>query len=238
MVPVGTRPHAADNRREREARRGAADPDLNRQTAYRRFQQELLAGRLQPGENLSQRDLVAALGISLGALRELLPRLEAEGLLVVRPQRGIQITSVDLRMIRESFQMRIAYEREAVIYAVESVPDEYLRQQRDLHLDIVDRATGGVDATLLNEAQRVDSGFHEFLINATGNRMLIQAYSIVAIRLRMIELDRIRLNAVVLAPALSDHLDILNGILKRDRMLAVAAMEAHIRNARERAVAL
>lgn len=225
---------------KRPARRKAAVPAdlaLNRQVAYRRFQQLLLAGQLRPGQNLSQREIIHKLGISLGALRELLPRLEAEGLLAVLPQRGIQITTIDLRMIRESYQMRLAFEREAAIYAVEHVSDEALQQQRLLHSSILDRAAGGVSGALLDEAQKIDSDFHDFLIGATGNETLIQAYSIIAIRVRMIQLDRIRLNPVVLAPALADHLDIIDGILRRDRARAVEAVETHIHNARLRAVA-
>jgi len=53
----------------------------------------------------------------------------------------------------------------------------------------------------------------------------------------MIRLDRIRLNPVVLAPALADHLDIIEALLKRDRARALKAIEKHIQNARLRAVA-
>ena len=109
------------------------------------------------------------------------------------------------------------------------------RPQR-LHADVLERAAAGVSNELLDEAQKIDSDFHEFLIGATGNDVLIQAYSITAIRVRMIQLDRIRLNPKVLAPALADHLDIIDSILARDRNRAVEAMEAHIHNARQRAV--
>jgi DNA-binding GntR family transcriptional regulator len=232
---VLTAPTRRTVRRQRTT--AGVDNPLNRQTAYQRFQRLLLAGQIQPGQNLSQRDLVSKLGISLGALRELLPRLEAENLLAVLPQRGIQITTVDLRMIRESYQMRLAYEREATIYALEHVGDEALQQQRALHASILERASSsGISGALLDEAQKIDSDFHDFLIGATGNEILIQAYSINAIRVRMIQLDRIRLNPVVLAPALADHLDIIDALLQRDRGRAVMAMETHIHNARLRAV--
>jgi DNA-binding GntR family transcriptional regulator len=209
---------------------------LNRQVAYRRMQQLLLKGEIEPGQNLSQRDLVELLGISLGALRELLPRFEAEGLLAILPQRGIQITTIDLRMIRESYQIRIAYEREAAIHAVANVPDELLTAQRKLHTDLFERAGVSITGKLLDEAQKVDSDFHDFLIGSTGNESLMQAYSINAIRVRMIQLDRIRLNPVVLAPALSDHIEIIDAILARDRASAITAIENHITNARNRAV--
>lgn len=213
-----------------------AGDTLNRQVAYRRMQHLLLSGEIEPGQNLSQRDLVSLLGISLGALRELLPRFEAEGLLAILPQRGIQITTVDLRMIRESYQIRIAYEREATIHAIAHVGDDALNAQRKLHTDLFERAGVSITGTLLDEAQKVDSDFHDFLIGATSNESLMQAYSINAIRVRMIQLDRIRLNPVVLAPALSDHIEIIDAILARDRNSAIAAIENHITNARNRAV--
>ncbi|WP_083982586.1 GntR family transcriptional regulator [Devosia soli] len=213
------------------------DIGLNRQAAYRRFQQLLLAGDVRPGQNLSQRELMAKLGISLGALRELLARWEAEGLLSVMPQRGIQITAVDLRMIRESYQLRVAFEREATIYALDHISDDALMTQKALHVSVLDRASSGITAQLLEEAQNIDSGFHEFLIAGTGNETLIQAYSINSLRVRMIALDRFRLNPVVLTPALEDHLEIIDGIIARDRDRAVSAMERHIHNARQRAVA-
>ncbi|WP_244466836.1 GntR family transcriptional regulator [Devosia geojensis] len=221
----GARPEAAN------------ESALNRQIAYRRFQELLLTGDIRPGQNLSQRELMGKLGISLGALRELLARWEAEGLLAVMPQRGIQITTVDLRMIRESYQLRIAYEREATIYAVEHLSDEDLSAQRRLHTSILERAGAGITRELLDEAQHIDSAFHDFLIAATGNETLIQAYSINSLRVRMIHLDRIRLNPAVLAPALDDHLEIIDGIMARDRARAESAIERHIFNARQRAVA-
>lgn len=218
--------------------RTPADAELTRQLGYRRFQQLLLNGEIEPGQNLSQRELMTKLNIALGALRELLPRLEAEGLLVVLPQRGIQITTVDLRMIRESYQMRIALEREAALHAVGHVSDEDLLRLRRHHTELINQAKGDVTAQLLETAQRTDSDFHDFLISATGNRLLIQTYSIIAIRVRMIHLDRIRLNAVVLAPSLGDHIDIIDAILKRDPILAMTAMDKHIHNARDRALSL
>src|SRR5690554_4515722 len=86
-----------------------------KQVAYDRFREALFAGHLRSGQLVSQKELVTLLGLSIGALRELLPRLQSEGLLNVLPQRGIQITLIDLPMIRDAFQMRMALEREAVL---------------------------------------------------------------------------------------------------------------------------
>lgn len=207
-------------------------------TAYDRFQQALLQERLKPGQVVTQRLLVSLLDLSTGALRELLPRLQAEGLLTVLPQRGIQITVVDLPMIRDAFQMRMALEREAVIVATNSWPQEVIDQQISIHQDILERQAENPSQTLLDEGQEVDTGFHKRLIEFTKNKLLIQAYDIVSIRIRLINLERIRLSDAVLPDAFSEHLAILSAINKRDRTAAVEQMENHIRNARTRATTL
>lgn len=207
-------------------------------TAYERFQQALLQEQLKPGQVVTQRLLVSLLDLSTGALRELLPRLQAEGLLTVLPQRGIQITVVDLPMIRDAFQMRLALEREALIVATKSWPQEIIDEQIAIHQDILKRQSESPSQTLLDEGQEVDSGFHKSLIDFTRNKLLIQAYDIVSIRIRLINLERIRLSDAVLPDAFNEHLAILNAINKRDQAAAVERMESHIRNARMRATSL
>ncbi|RUT28344.1 GntR family transcriptional regulator [Arsenicitalea aurantiaca] len=209
-----------------------------KKAAYDRFQQALLQGRLRPGQIVSQRDLVAMMGLSIGALRELLPRLQAEGLLNVMPQRGIQITVVDLPLIRDAFQMRMALEREAVLTAIRQMPDAVLEAQRQIHLDVLERLKSNPSPELLDEGQAVDYAFHDLLVTATGNEFLIQGYQVNAIRVRLINLDRIRLNETILPSAFADHIGVIDAILARDRARAVEAIDAHIRNARERAIAL
>jgi DNA-binding GntR family transcriptional regulator len=218
----------------------APEPVLRslKQAAYDRFRQALFDGRLRPGQFVSQRELVALLGLSIGALRELLPRLQFEGLLNVMPQRGIQITQIDLPMIRQAFQMRMALEREAVLTAVRKLNDAVLDQQEELHREILEQVEIKPSRDLFERAQLVDDGFHNLLVASTHNEILLQAYAVNAIRIRLIKLDRISLSADVLPSAFGDHLAIVAAIRIRDPHAAVDAMDRHIMNARERALEL
>lgn len=224
------------SRRVEEPKRGRALISVTK-AAYDLFQQALLQGHLRPGQVVSQRDLIDLLGLSIGALRELLPRLQAEGLLTVMPQRGIQITVIDLPMIRDAFQMRLAFEREAAITAVKILSQETVDEQKRLHTGILERLATNPSAELLDEGQDIDTGFHDLLIGCTENELLIQAYNVNSIRIRLIKLERIRLSETVLPAAFGDHLAILDAIGSRDRAAAAETMETHIRNARDRAIA-
>lgn len=208
-----------------------------KRSAYERFHMHLLSGHIRPGQMLAQRELVEMLNVSLGALRELLPKLEAEGLISVQPQRGIIVTAIDLRMIRNAYQFRMAMEREAVIAAVGNVENhDEVAQQVDLHRSILERARADSSRALMDEAQAVDNGMHIYLVEQTRNDLLIQAFNINSIRVRLINIDRQRLTPVILPDAFGDHLAILDAILARNGDAAVAAMERHIEKARARAV--
>lgn len=206
--------------------------------AYEKFRQALFDGRLRPGQFVSQRELVALLGLSIGALRELLPRLELEGLLRVMPQRGIQITQIDLPMIRQAFQMRMALEREAVLTAVRKLNDTDLDEQDVLHRAIMEEVRTDPGPNVFERGQDVDDGFHQLLIATTQNDLLSQAYAVNAIRIRLIKLDRVTLSAAVLPAAFADHLAIIAAIRSRDAHAAMDAMDRHMMNARERALEL
>ena len=78
----------------------SSNPQTLRARAYENFRQQILQANVQPGQFVSQRELMQLLDMPLGAVRELIPRLEAEGLLRTVPQRGLQIAHVDLKLIQ------------------------------------------------------------------------------------------------------------------------------------------
>ena len=52
-------------------------PTSLRAQAYESFQQQIVEANIRPGQFISQRELMQLLGMPLGAVRELIPRLEA-----------------------------------------------------------------------------------------------------------------------------------------------------------------
>lgn len=62
--------------------------------AYHRIQAEIMACRLLPGQKLIIADLCAGFGFSLGAVREALSRLTAEGLVAAEPRKGFRVAAI------------------------------------------------------------------------------------------------------------------------------------------------
>ena len=64
----------------RDTHHSGAEPSL-RQIAYDRIEELLNWGQVRPGQIISQRELMEMAGVTLGSVREAVPRFEAEGLL-------------------------------------------------------------------------------------------------------------------------------------------------------------
>ena len=207
-----------------------------RARAYENFRQQILQANVRPGQFVSQRELMQLLNMPLGAVRELIPRLETEGLLRTVPQRGLQIAHVDLKLIHNAFQLRSLLEREAALHFAQVVSDAELSAIEAAHLDIIERAQSqpGITDDLLTDATSVDWGLHDQMIDALGNELISQAYRINSLRARLIHLERATLSAEILLPAMKEHLALIQALKSRDPAQVALALNHHIHSAHER----
>ena len=185
-----------------------------------------------------RRRLVELTGLPLGAIREAIPRLEAEGLIKTVPQRGLQVAHIDINLIREAFQFRIFLEKEAVALFTRSASDAAIAKLLKQHRDIAEAAeNGGESPELEQHAQQVDWGMHDAFIDALGNSIISNAYRVNSIKMRLINQERFRIAGHVKS-VMKEHLAILEAIERRSVEDAVERLTAHIRNARDRALAV
>jgi DNA-binding GntR family transcriptional regulator len=214
------------------------EPKL-REMAYDRFTSHLLARDIRPGQFVSQRELVALTGLPLGAIREIVPRLEAEGLIRTIPQRGMQIAHVDLNLIRDAFQFRLFLEREAVALFTTEASDATLTRLRQDHESVVTECSmNGVTPALVARAQAVDWDLHWTIIASLGNAIIADAYRVNSIKVRLIRQEQTLLSETLVMPVMQEHLSVIQAIETRDPVQAMAAMDKHITSARARALGI
>ena len=206
-----------------------------RARAYENFRQQILTANVVPGQFVSQRELTQLLDMPLGAVRELIPRLEAEGLLRTVPQRGLQIAHVDLNLIHNAFQLRAMLEREAALHFVKAASDSDLKLIEQSHMAIVDAASRGpITDELLTEATSVDWGLHDLMIDTLGNDLISQTYRINSLRVRLIHLERSTLSADILLPAMQEHLNLIAALKARNSDAVAEHLAFHIHSAHQR----
>jgi DNA-binding GntR family transcriptional regulator len=207
-----------------------------RDQAYQRFTHGLLAREIHAGQFVSQRELAAITGMTLGAIRELIPRLEADGLIRTVPQRGIQIAHVDVNLIRNAFGFRLIVEREAFARFAEKASDEELDRLQADHEAVLKAAEKGATPALVARAQSVDDGMHAAIVDALGNEIVSNAYRINSIKIRLIRQAQTTLRDDLIVPVMHNHLAIIAALRTRDPIRAAAAIASHINDARDRAL--
>ncbi len=207
-----------------------------RDKAYDSFTDNLLSRRILPGQFVTQRELSALTGMPLGAIRELIPRLEADGLLNTVPQRGMQITHIDINLIRNAFQLRSILELEAAgQFALHATDDDRARLEKS-HQDILDEAEHGLTEALADKAQEVDWAFHDTLIEHLQNQIISDVYRVNSIKIRLIRQELSRIQPQIVLSVMASHMKIIDALNTRDPDKARAALAAHLDESRRRAL--
>jgi DNA-binding GntR family transcriptional regulator len=182
----------------------------------------IITGKLALGEQLSENTLAEQLGVSRTPVREAFLRLESEGLVEVRPQRGTFVFQYDATELREILELREVLEAGALRIALDR-DGIHLAASLTVHLD------AGEDALKLGPAayQAVDTAFHETLVRAADNGELLEAYIRIASRVRAIRYRNTR-TIDQIASSQSAHREIVAAILAGDAASAEASLRHHV----------
>jgi len=143
-----------------------------RERVHEHLKREIVANRYAPGATLLEVPLSEELGVSRGPIREALRSLEAEGLVEITPRRGAVVISLTKRDFLEAYQVREALEALGVRLAVPRLTEAALD---DLD-DEIERMAEHVARGDRDDFFDANARFHEALVEASGNRKLIEVY--------------------------------------------------------------
>lgn len=210
-----------------------------RDTAYRKFMEHLLSGQIRPGLLVSQRELCESTGASIGAMREALKRLEAEGTITLIPQRGVMVREPSETEINNVYEARKIVEVHATrLYAI-SGDLQKMSEIKELTLRNIDRKaeTRTETAQLLKDRIKVDDLLHETLINSLNNQTLEEIFDKLRIQIQVTRLG-VQPRFMDSRPALREHIEIIEAIENRASDQAAQSMLDHLEAGRRRAVGL
>gem|GEM_PF-92351 len=142
--------------------------------AYENLKEGILSGRLVAGRIYSELELARGLGISRTPVREALLRLAAENLIVFHPRKGMSINYFSREDIENLFELREAIEEKAVAKVTGHLSKEEIQKLREILKEQEECLRDDFDESLFLEA---DKRFHLFLIEASGNRFMVQTYN-------------------------------------------------------------
>ena len=132
-----------------------------------RVREDIADGRLPPGTALRQENLAERFGVSRIPVREALRQLEAEGVVVVRANRGAFVRSFTGDQLREIYDLRIMLECDLVSRAVPNMTEDDLARI-DAQAEAVRPGRGGERRRL------VDRNFHVALYSPAGRPLQLE----------------------------------------------------------------
>lgn len=142
--------------------------------AYEYLYRKIVSCEYLPGQELNEKQLLEETSFGRTPLREALLMLQAENLIDIFPRKGMRITPFTEKSIDDLYQTRKLIEptvcRKYISMYSKSRLLEYLKQ--------FEKAAAGPD---YDEFQ-IDTSFHSYLVDITGNEILINLYQSVMIQ--------------------------------------------------------
>ncbi|WP_199546459.1 GntR family transcriptional regulator [Streptomyces sp. N35] len=151
-----------------------------REKVLAELRQDIVAGRLRPGDRLVERELAERFGVSRVPVREAVRALVAEGFVYFESPRRALVRRLDATDVQELFELREALEVYAAGLAAERATPEALADLAEL----LDRATVATEAQDAETITDVNTLFHDRILAMAGNGLLMSVMEPVDGRMR------------------------------------------------------
>ena len=198
---------------------------------FDRLETDILSGKYQQGELLTEMKLVSDLGVSRTPIREALRRLEQERIIEIT-LKGILIRGVTQKDLIDILSIRMRVEGLAAYEAAKNITDEQLAQL--LELTELQRYYINKQGNSRSEnIKNLDSQFHELLYRCSGSN----AYTDVLMRIhkKMTKYRKASVSQHSRAQQSNDeHMAIYQALASHDPDAAEKAVLIHVDNAMKR----
>ena len=151
-------------------------PRTVRSSLVESLREEILLGRIVPGQTLRLEETARRFDVSTTPVREALRDLADEGLVTVFPRRGAVVTRLSSEDLHDIYEVRAALEAMAARLAVPHVTQSILTAMRSM-LEQMDNHPGEL-VTLV----RLNHDFHITLYGASGRQHLCELIRVLRYR--------------------------------------------------------
>ena len=192
------------------------------------LESNILSGKYQRGEIITELQLCSELGVSRTPIREALRRLFQEHLVEDTP-RGTMVLGITPKDFKDMSEIRLRIEELAVRGFVENGDADSLKALNEA-VDFQEfyLARGDID-----QLKALDGRFHEIIYAGCGSMILRDTLSPLHKKIQQYRRNALRTPNRA-AHSVREHREILNAIQARDADRAAALMQKHIENAMER----
>jgi len=190
---------------------------------YMVLRKNIVTLNVKPGETISENEIASMLNVSRTPVREAFAKLVSEELLEIFPQRGTQVSFIDLNRVEEAQFMRLKLEEAIVKLACENFPEDYMFE---LESNINQQEFCIAKKNYIT-ALELDNSLHELIFKGCRKKRIWDA-----IHFMKSDFDRIRALNVISSRnmdiVLTQHKGIVNAIKAKDSELGVKIVREHL----------
>jgi len=194
---------------------------ITRNEVFNKMFNAIIFGYFSPGEQLVERELSKALGVSRTPIREVLRELERLNLVTSQPYKGVIVNKITIEKAQEICLVRMYIEKLAIKLCIENINETIIRNLKSS----LDKYKKALKKNNIKEMLIQDDLFHSIIYKSTNNITLQNILK----NLRAI-IGQCRLATLPCLPneTLSEHTNIYNAIKKNNLDLAEKAVQEHI----------
>ena len=193
---------------------------------FERLEADVLSGKYERGQVLTEMALCADMGVSRTPIREAAHRLAQEHL-VELTSKGITVLGVTDKDLSDIYDIRMRLEGMAAALAAKNASDEQINEMKEA-LDLQEFYEGKKDP---EHIRYMDSRFHDMLYAAADSIVLYD--TLVPLHRKTQKFRKASGENKSRAEAsLAEHRAILNAIAAHDEDAAEKAMKQHVTNAK------
>lgn len=193
-------------------------PRLLTEVVGERIREAIVKGDLKLGEQVSEAQLAARMGVSKTPVREALVRLQGQGLVQIHPQRGTFVFRLTPDEVTHLCRFRVLVETEALRDALGNDKQRLLKSwtQSVKEMKVAEASQD------LPGLARIDMAFHFQIFDACANQYVCSAYEL----LRS-QLTALRFRAPIV-DAVKSHQVLIEAASDGDEQHACALLTEHI----------
>jgi len=144
---------------------------------YRKIKDDIIFGRLEPGQRLVVSELSKEFGISHTPINEALNRLVTEGLVEAIPRKGMQVKKISWEEIEDIIETRVMCETfcvEPAIAEVQRCPEILMKFEDSIRS--YEKIVIAEDLVDNEKHVEMEMQFHLLYVSLCGNKKIIQIY--------------------------------------------------------------
>ena len=193
-----------------------------RDRAYQGIRAGILKGDFPPGSFIEEAMACEVTGVSRSPVREALNRLAAEGYLELHRRRGAMVRRLSATELRDLYEVRLMVETHAV--------RKICRESRTLPPELLRlcEAHEAMPAEDLLGCVEINRLFHQALVAAAGNRVLVDVFDGLQAPLSRVAMVSLQQGFGKTEVIEDEHREMIAALSVHDEARALAVVERHL----------